>query len=489
MNITPSSRNNRHLILFEVAPYNFCAPAAEVESIIMLPPVSRLPKVPPSVIGLINHRGQVYRVISLRRKLGLETGPPRMEGQLILTSLPTGLTAFLVDEVLDVLPDTNLSRRPLSPHSAMDLFDAFILRDEQVLFHTTFNLIDQAGEAVYPNPDLETMERMTAEARVQTNASDRSTSEMPSTALDEGETNGGVIPEQTLGRDALRPMPAIAKNHGTASKTGTARPRVVMANRSATIKDHPHTSPEPTRETPVPRRPQSATVSKRARRYALALTAVLLLLLAVTLSSSLLLKQSMVVPQPQQTGAPIAPPPAIALTKERPAPSQETRQPPSLVNGAPEEAPPHAAGNTPQTASPSTTVAAPPAETAASPEATPIEEPSPPQDTANENALILPEETPGSFREVLRMETETFTLMVERPAADQQSPAESLSIQVPPANNAIVHRVIPGDTLWDIAEHYLGDPFQYPELARLSQIRNPDLIYPGDIIRIIKKAQ
>lgn len=150
MNITPSSRNNRHLILFKVVPYNFCAPAAEVESIIMLPPVSRLPKVPPSVIGLINHRGQVYRVISLRRKLGLETGPPRMEGQLILTSLPTGLTAFLVDEVVDVLPDTNLSRRPLSPHSAMDLFDAFILRDEQVLFHTTFNLIDQAGKPFIP---------------------------------------------------------------------------------------------------------------------------------------------------------------------------------------------------------------------------------------------------------------------------------------------------------------------------------------------------
>jgi nucleoid-associated protein YgaU len=52
----------------------------------------------------------------------------------------------------------------------------------------------------------------------------------------------------------------------------------------------------------------------------------------------------------------------------------------------------------------------------------------------------------------------------------------------------IVHRVIPGDTLWDIAAHYLGDPFQYPELARLSQIRNPDLIYPGDVIRIIKKG-
>lgn len=76
MNITPSSRNNQHLIVFNVVPYTFCAPAAEVESIIMLPPVSRLPMASPSVIGLVNHRGQVYRVVSLRRKLGLETGPP-----------------------------------------------------------------------------------------------------------------------------------------------------------------------------------------------------------------------------------------------------------------------------------------------------------------------------------------------------------------------------------------------------------------------------
>jgi nucleoid-associated protein YgaU len=86
------------------------------------------------------------------------------------------------------------------------------------------------------------------------------------------------------------------------------------------------------------------------------------------------------------------------------------------------------------------------------------------------------------------LETETFTLMVERPAPDQQSPAAPMPNKVSPASSEITHRVIPGDTLWDIAEHYLGDPFQYPELARLSQIRNPDLIYPGDIIRIIKKT-
>lgn len=41
-----------------------------------------------------------------------------------------------------------------------------------------------------------------------------------------------------------------------------------------------------------------------------------------------------------------------------------------------------------------------------------------------------------------------------------------------------------GDTLWVIARRFLGNPYRYPELARESGIRNPDLIHPGDIVRI-----
>jgi nucleoid-associated protein YgaU len=79
--------------------------------------------------------------------------------------------------------------------------------------------------------------------------------------------------------------------------------------------------------------------------------------------------------------------------------------------------------------------------------------------------------------------------MVERPAIKSMAPSPPLLQQTPPAIDEIVHRVIPGDTLWDIAARYLDDPFQYPELARLSQISNPDLIYPGDIIHIIRKER
>jgi hypothetical protein len=59
-------------------------------------------------------------------------------------------------------------------------------------------------------------------------------------------------------------------------------------------------------------------------------------------------------------------------------------------------------------------------------------------------------------------------------------------IQVPgPGPQAKVHTVVHGDTLWDIARAYLEDPFQWPKIWRDNdQVANPDLIYPGGMIRI-----
>ena len=48
-----------------------------------------------------------------------------------------------------------------------------------------------------------------------------------------------------------------------------------------------------------------------------------------------------------------------------------------------------------------------------------------------------------------------------------------------------VHRVVPGDTLWDLAATYLGDPYLWPQIwERNPYIKDSHWIYPGDPIAV-----
>ena len=58
----------------------------------------------------------------------------------------------------------------------------------------------------------------------------------------------------------------------------------------------------------------------------------------------------------------------------------------------------------------------------------------------------------------------------------------------PDGTKGQLHVVKPGDTLWDITDHYLGTPWVWPSVWKENALENPHLINPGDMIWITEKG-
>lgn len=77
----------------------------------------------------------------------------------------------------------------------------------------------------------------------------------------------------------------------------------------------------------------------------------------------------------------------------------------------------------------------------------------------------------GTKKVIITPKADTAVATVEKTRSTETAPS------------AKTYTVKSGDTLWTICKKQLGNGSKYPQIAKLNSIKNPNLIYPGQVIR------
>lgn len=113
------------LVVFSLAGEDFGVPIAQVREINRLVPITAIPKAPPSVLGVINLRGNVTPVMSLRERFGFPRDTSDEATRIVVSEVGAETVGFVVDAVTEVLRVDD-SAIEAAPESAAGVAAEFI---------------------------------------------------------------------------------------------------------------------------------------------------------------------------------------------------------------------------------------------------------------------------------------------------------------------------------------------------------------------------
>ncbi len=91
------------LVTFSIGEEEFGVEILKVQEIIRMLEITRVPKAPDFVEGVINLRGKVIPVIDLRLRFGLQTKGHDKKTRIIVIEINQMIVGFVVDSVSEVL--------------------------------------------------------------------------------------------------------------------------------------------------------------------------------------------------------------------------------------------------------------------------------------------------------------------------------------------------------------------------------------------------
>ena len=533
---------DRKLLLFSVGPVVCCADSYAIHRII--DPPAQLVHLPGRTYqpSIFRHEGSLVSVLDVRSLFGLDPEAKRQQAEkLIIAEIEAGFYGFWVDEVQSIISAKDGKWGMLPGVVPRTLFDAAFHYQSQLVLHIDFSKLLHAEATSWVNSSgLYSVEE---EPLVeQESVISEGIEEKEKSVEKQSEVTSEKPPSPVSETDTQKPVQQPAKPKSVPTIRPVDRKPVTLT--ASIPKPEPRTKRE-TAQTVAPEPAsrgraslssaaeyQSEPASNHHQDSAPRVSAILVLgwFIFASILLGLLLYVLWPAPGRLQAERSVGQPPVIdpeapayagtfpqpktSLTEAEvplsvPREDQEpesgekeinTVQPSAPLTGSlqPEEVPSvvdeeeHSSGPHATIERQGNTVTITLREALAQ-KAADVSHPLPVQsvsDSKNGDPLPRPEQTSMEVSTVAApavMQEERGQTTSETSFETAAGPVTTEPPRIPPhaSSEEIIHIVVKGDTLWDIASRYIHDPYRYPELARLSNIKNPDLIYPGDRVRIL----
>lgn len=485
------NQDKKMFLPFRVDEYQFAVLAAEVESIVEFPKFRSVPHTPESFMGVFSHRNKVVNLISLKRKFGL--ADDNNSGYVILTQIETCLAGFHVDEIFKLIPASDTIQTKMDWNSSFSSFRNILLHDNEIFIQTSFEQLFKLEEL-----------KISCQKNINTKPTIKKDIE------NVAESESIVIEKKKI------PEPVEKLNYKSDVQTKKDKDTKTVDKQSKQKlgpKQQKYQAVNKTTKPVVDTSPASLKIEQSDKKNKTMLAyswfAILIFIVLIVagfylfntkekqsdkndnskttyqVTQNISLQTTNIKQKPYNNSKSILDSNTdigknfkfiekkeIKAEKNRDIVDESTAvsnytKTPTLVQPTP---------NNPENAETN--------ELAVYTRKKKEEWVKIEKDAQSNSQNIS--QLNNIRKQDIKIETKEFTLIIERQKLTKTESSDQAYDKFL-NNNYQVHIVVPGDTLWHLAKRFLGNPFWYKVLADTSMIKNPDLIYPGDKIHIIKK--